>query len=93
MTLLEPQVTSVYAEHGCAMGEAQLVEQYLGFMIFAAGEPPDGVRFSPEAYDALVTQVARMTIGQKAAKLAAHLPISEELASRFLRPSRDWNCL
>ena len=36
MEKLNPQVRDVYAEHGCVMGEAQLVERYLAYMIIGA---------------------------------------------------------
>jgi hypothetical protein len=62
MQNLDPQVREVYAEFGLAMAAAQLLERWLVSLIIAAYKPPSG-KLTPEAYDDLLSQLSKQTLG------------------------------
>jgi hypothetical protein len=69
MDQLDPQVRDVYAEYGCAMGEAQLLERYLVYVIVAAHQQPRPGPMTAEEYDEMLAELSTRTLGQLVAKL------------------------
>lgn len=93
MTKISPQVRRVYAEHGLAMGEAQLLERYIALAVLAASS-----HTNPEHYEREERQLSGLTLGQLVrrfdialsvphrfqARLAAAVTLRNHLAHRYL---------
>src|SRR5712692_1445541 len=83
----DPQVQDVYTEHGAAMGEAQLLEQYLGYLILAAQEPAGFAGFQKE-----MALVSRQSLHELIRNLEKAYPVPSSFRSRLeaARVKRNW---
>ena len=83
---IEPQVQRVYAKHGAAMSEAQLLEHYLKQTILAASAL-SGSRFAAEE-----RAVTRLTIGALIRRLNDALQVPPRLSERLhaARIKQNW---
>jgi hypothetical protein len=83
----DPQVQDVYAEHGAAMGEAQLLEQYLGYLILAAQEPTGFESFQKE-----MALVSKQSLRELIRNLEKACPVPSSFRNRLeaARVKRNW---
>lgn len=93
MKKLDPQVRDVYAEYGCAIGEAQLLERYLVYVIIAAYENPFSSTLTAEEYDGMLAQLSRQTLGDLIRRLKRSFevpPTFAEINEFVSSSSLDW---
>ena len=78
--MLDDQVRDVYAEHGATLGDAQLLERYLGYTILAAQDQSDSESF------------ADMSMGRLIRRLRRLVPLSSSISARLeaARDKRNW---
>lgn len=88
MKKLDPQVRDVYAEYGCAIGEAQLLERYLVYVIIAAYEKPFSSTLTAEEYDGMLAQLSRQTLGDLIRRLKRSFEVPPTFAARLAEAQR-----
>jgi hypothetical protein len=74
----DPQVRDVYGEHGAAISEAQLLENYLGYAIVAAQDLA-----SSESLASEMALVSRRSMGQLIRRLRELIPIASSFDARL----------
>jgi hypothetical protein len=92
MDQLDPQVRDVYAEYGCAMGEAQLLERYLVYVIIAAYEKPTQSQMTAEEYDEMLAELSTRTLGKLIERLT-RFELPPTFAARLAEAQRLRNWL
>jgi len=87
MEKLNPQVRDVYAEHGCVMGEAQLLERYLVYMIIGAREQPTVKDYNQELAD-----VSKKPLGELIRRFKESFPVPPTFEAQLeeVRRLRNW---
>ena len=78
MKRLNRQIQNVYAEHGCVMGEAQLLERYLAYMIVGGREQPTSQDFNQELRD-----IAKKSLGDLIRIFKRSFPVPPSLEARL----------
>lgn len=79
MTKINPQLRRVYAEHGLAMGEAQLLERYIALAVLAASSHMNAEHFEREE-----RQLSGLTLGQLVKRLSIALSVPPPFQARLL---------
>jgi hypothetical protein len=87
MTDTDAQVEVVYAKHGCAMANAQLLEDYLGHAVLAAS-PSVGRHFRTEECKVRSLSFARLT-----RRLKEQVPVPPSFDLRLQAARRQRNAL
>ena len=84
---LDPQVQEVYAKHGAAIGEAQLLERYLGYLVLAVRVPAGSDGFATE-----MSIGSKQSIGELIRCLRQALPVPSSFLARLdaARVKRNW---
>lgn len=92
MDNLDPQVRDVYAEYGIVMGEAQLVERYMVYIVVAAHEGQSTERLTPAEYDGILDQLSVKTFGGLIHRVKQSFDVPATFQARLVEAQhlRNW---